>query len=92
MAGVVAQGEGSEFKPQYHKQIDNFKKKLLECVHCTGGISSDNSDYSYIAHLLHCPIGSPFQPSPHPTLSNCRKFLCSISYKYTKSIHHTPSP
>jgi hypothetical protein len=49
-----------------------------------------------IRHILYIgwitPIISLPQPSPLPTWSNCKRFLCSISCKYMKSINHIPSP
>jgi hypothetical protein len=57
-----------------------------------GGIHNNNSIrlILYIGHMASI-IFSP-QSSPCPYYSNCQRFLCSISYRYMKSINHIPSP
>jgi hypothetical protein len=45
---------------------------------------------SYIIYIA--PIVSPPQTPPHPSESNCKRFLSSVSYRYMKSIYHLPSP
>jgi hypothetical protein len=41
----------------------------------------------YISYIV--PIVSIPQPPPGPTLSNCKRFLCSTSYRYMNSINAT---
>jgi hypothetical protein len=43
----------------------------------------------YIIYIA--PIVSPFQPPPHPTQSNCKRFFGSVSYSHVKFINHIPS-
>jgi hypothetical protein len=65
---------------------------LLEYIHFIWRSHCDNSKQAYIVHCLDHPHHlSPSTP-PCPTSSNSKRFHCSMSYRYMKSINHILSP